>query len=107
MPHTTGSTGLFAGVVLGAGMGLLLIDAFKRKPPAEGRRETRGRTVKPLVPFALLILGTAEMVLKDVAILPTPHVVSTVIACVCLFLSLVTAIMYAMQQPETGTRGRQ
>jgi hypothetical protein len=63
--------------------------------------------LRPYVPFALLILGVTEMALKDLSVLPTPHVVSTVIAVVCVFLSLVTLLMYAgLKFEETGTRGR-
>ena len=63
--------------------------------------------MNPFVPFILLALGLIEMVLKDLSVLPTPHVVSTIIACVCLLLSLISLALYAgLQMRETGKRGR-
>lgn len=63
--------------------------------------------MNPYVPFTLLILGLVEMTLKDLSVLPTPHVVSTIIAVVCVVLSLVTLVMYAgLKFKETGKRGR-
>jgi hypothetical protein len=85
------------GLVLLAGMGWLLAGALRKK----------GKTLKAFVPFILLALGLAEMVLKDLAVLPAPHAISTVIAVVCLLLSLVTLALYwGLRMRETGRRGR-
>ena len=63
--------------------------------------------MKPYVPFVLLILGLAQMVLKDLNVLPAPHVVSVIIAIVCLFLAVTVAVMYwGLSTKETGKRGR-
>ena len=63
--------------------------------------------MRPHIPFALLILGLSQMVLKELNVLPAPHVVSVIIAIVCLFLAVLLAVMYwGLDAKETGRRGR-
>ena len=62
--------------------------------------------MNPFIPLGLLVLGLAEMVLKDLGVLPGPHIVATIIAAACLVLALTSLYLTAQSMPESGTRGK-
>jgi hypothetical protein len=98
---------MLEGAVLVIGMGLLFIDAWKRKPPAEDRHENRGKTLNAFIPLILLAIGTIEMAFKDAANLPVSHGIQTVIAVVCAILAIASLyLVIRLQMKETGKRGR-